>query len=146
MLFALFVSFVVAPALLLLMVHFVNLTDRSPRGANDTAVAVSVEDQLRADLEAAIHDKAVLVGERDDWKQQAETQAARVRELEAAMRATPATASEGDTNEQSKFHRLRSLIATEFHPDHAAFEGAEKAIRAEIFKALWPKVLDIERR
>lgn len=38
-----------------------------------------------------------------------------------------------------KFDRLRRLLARELHPDHCSGE-IEKAVRAELFKRLWPEV------
>lgn len=45
--------------------------------------------------------------------------------------------------DSGKFDRLRRLLARELHPDHCP--ESEKAVRAEIFKRLWPEVERIAR-
>ncbi|CAH2606299.1 conserved protein of unknown function (plasmid) [Rhodovastum atsumiense] len=112
----------------------------SPR-SNKPIRPRSVEEQLRDEI-AAVHNKlAFLQGEHDRWKERAKALATRVCELESAHAESIKT----DSGDRSQYRRLRSLIATEFHPDHIKVEGIEKIVRTEIFKAIWPKVQDIEK-
>jgi hypothetical protein len=45
--------------------------------------------------------------------------------------------------DDGRFRRLRALIVKELHPDHAPSDSVNGAIRAEIFKVLWPKIEQI---
>ena len=46
----------------------------------------------------------------------------------------------------SQFRRLRALIVRELHPDHAPADSIDRAVRAEIFKVIWPKIEAITSR
>jgi hypothetical protein len=47
---------------------------------------------------------------------------------------------DGPGGHDPSFRKLRALIVKELHPDHAPADSIERTIRAEVFKALWPKV------
>ena len=68
-------------------------------------------------------------------------QAARIQGLERGT-----DAGTGGTDAAGQFRRLRALLVKELHPDHAAAGSVDGAIRAEVFKVLWPKIEAIAGR
>jgi hypothetical protein len=73
-------------------------------------------------------------------------QAARIRTLERDMKGTDAAPSGGTGDAAGQFRRLRALLVKELHPDHAVAGSVDGAIRAEVFKTLWPKIEAIAGR
>jgi hypothetical protein len=51
----------------------------------------------------------------------------------------------GDQSSGQRYRRLRALILRELHPDHAPAGTIDWALRGELFKAIWPKVEEIDR-
>ncbi|MBV9778183.1 MAG: hypothetical protein JO143_14175 [Acetobacteraceae bacterium] len=49
-------------------------------------------------------------------------------------------AESGQPRPDSQFRRLRALILKELHSDHAPAGSVDRAIRAEIFKVMGPKI------
>jgi hypothetical protein len=50
------------------------------------------------------------------------------------------TAAPTSSPDDGRFRNLRALILREMHPDHAPAGSVDGAIRAEVFKTLWPKI------
>jgi hypothetical protein len=59
------------------------------------------------------------------------------RKLEEQPTAAPPHAS---SEPDGQFRQLRALIVKELHPDHAPVDSVDRAIRAEVFKVIWPKI------
>jgi Tfp pilus assembly protein FimV len=57
--------------------------------------------------------------------------------LQAQVVAKPAAANQPV---DFRFRKLRALILQELHPDHAPAGSAERALKQEVFKSLWPKI------
>ena len=62
----------------------------------------------------------------------------------AELQSLQAPRPSGGENDD-RFHRLRALILSELHPDHAPPGSVDRALRGEVFKAFWPKMEEIER-
>ncbi len=142
------IVFIVALAVFMVAWFLARLTIGDPwKGKVTSAVAArpkpeSIETQLRAELASTQERMTRLHVDHDAWKHLAEQCKTRIAALETDL----LQARGGDTTgDGSRFGRLRRLIATEFHPDHAKHEGIEKLVRAEIFKTLWPKIEQIGR-
>ena len=69
-----------------------------------------------------------LIQERDFWKLKAESARSNKEPQDQAAR------------EDKRIEALRRLLARELHPDKAKFSTEEAALRAEIFKHLWPEI------
>ena len=69
-----------------------------------------------------------LIQERDFWKLKAESARSDKDPQDQAAR------------EDKRIEALRRLLARELHPDKAKFSTEEAALRAEIFKRLWPEI------
>jgi hypothetical protein len=54
--------------------------------------------------------------------------------------ATHAAPRSEHSDQEGQYRRLRALIVKELHPDHAPADSVDRAIRAEVFKAIWPKI------
>jgi hypothetical protein len=52
----------------------------------------------------------------------------------------PTEANQATVEPDGQFRRLRALIVKELHPDHAPADSVDRALRAEVFKAIWPKI------
>ena len=61
-------------------------------------------------------------------------QAGQIEQLNEVVKAAPSI------EDGSQFRRLRALIVKELHPDYAAADSVDRAIRSEVFKAIWPKI------
>lgn len=85
----------------------------------------TLQRQLEAAHEAAKH-----------WHQAYRRKA----EERAAVTPPAAAQREASSDADRRFRALRALIVKELHPDHAPGSGTDRAIRTEVFKALWPKV------
>jgi hypothetical protein len=107
-----------------------------------SATAEAAEWQRRAalaatrvgDLERRL---SSMTAEISHWKQRAFAAEAHVIDVSKGRSGAPAT--------DHRFRQLRALLAKELHPDHVKTEGIESLVRAELFKALWPHVEEIER-
>ena len=62
---------------------------------------------------------------------------------EEVHRHADTLASSTDTGQ---FRSLRALIVKELHPDHTPEGSVDRALRAEVFKAVWPKIEEIAGR
>lgn len=92
--------------------------------------------QALADKELAFAASQEMIGRLNS---EVERMAALVEEQAArfqSMRAQSGSTSRDDTH----FRRLRALIIRELHPDHAAPDSIDRALRSEVFKAIWPKI------
>ena len=69
-----------------------------------------------------------LIQERDFWKLKAESARSDKDPQDQAAR------------EDKRIEALRRLLARELHPDKAQSSTEEAALRAEIFKQLWPEI------
>jgi hypothetical protein len=78
-------------------------------------------------LTARLKQSEALVAERD----------ATIAALRAQLRAAP----DGSV----AFRRLRALVLHELHPDHAPEGSAERTLRQDVFKQLWPQVEKLSR-
>ena len=94
-----------------------------------------------AELEKAITDYATKLDDRDREIGRLMGQITSLRE--AAQRSPETPRGPGDV---SQFHRLRALIIKELHPDHAPPGSVDRALRAEVFKAMWPRIEAIAGR
>lgn len=72
--------------------------------------------------------KVALEQDRDRWKIQAQS-----------AQSADAQATSGPTD-RKKFMKLRAVVVTSLHPDHGDDPPAEKAIRAALFKRIWPQI------
>ena len=75
-----------------------------------------------------------LIQERDFWKVKAESARSNKGPQHQAAR------------EDKRIEALRRLLARELHPDKAKSSTEEAALRAEIFKQLWPEIDRIAKR
>lgn len=66
-------------------------------------------------------------------------QVCRLRAELDALRAAKSTGSASNDSDD-KFRRLRAVIASELHPDHAPAGSIDRALREAAFKVIWPKV------
>jgi hypothetical protein len=82
--------------------------------------------------------------QRDVWKQERDVWRDRARAAETRFVAQEPSGPQS-MGPDGQFKRLRALLASELHPDHARTDGIERLVRGEIFKSLWPKVQDIEK-
>jgi hypothetical protein len=120
------------------------LAAEAPRdGGKTAALEKALRDAVKALREANAETLATRK-QRDVWKQERDTWRDRAR---AAERRPVAQEPSGpqSVGPDRQFKRLRALLASEFHPDHAKTDGIERLVRGEIFKTLWPKVQDIEK-
>ena len=76
----------------------------------------------------------LLIAERESWKRRA---------LAAEGRTLTEEAEDLDRH---RFDALRRLLARELHPDYAPANGGDLMLREALFKSIWPKVEQIERR
>jgi hypothetical protein len=72
------------------------------------------------------NEKLALDQEVDQWKVRAKSAEARLIEIQSST-------------DDSRFEKLRRLIAKELHPDFCA-DGSEKLVRQELFKRIWSKI------
>jgi hypothetical protein len=82
-----------------------------------------------AELEAEIARLRLQAGESAEWRQRA---------LNAEARLAAGAASGG--GHSGRIAALRRMLAKELHPDAALVEGPDRAVHAEIFKTLWPRI------
>jgi hypothetical protein len=75
-----------------------------------------------------------LIQERDFWKEKAESARSNKNPQNQAVR------------EDERIEALRRLLARELHPDKAKSSTEEAALRAELFKQLWPQIDRIAKR
>jgi hypothetical protein len=117
----------------------------------EAAVRLGVAEHLPADLQR-------LEAERDHWKAwgyqrdsvavmfSAKHNSAMVeaRRWHGAYRSKveelQAIEAKATAEPDGPFRRLLALIVKELHPDHAPPESGDRALRAEVFKAIWPKI------
>ncbi len=103
------------------------------------------KDNVRS-LRAALAKAEDCIAQRDAMveRQAAEIarQAATMEKLRDALAEVWRSPEQASTD-FARFKRLRTLIVMELHPDHAAKNGADRAARTELFKAIWPKVEEI---
>lgn len=76
----------------------------------------------------------LLIAEREAWKRRA---------LAAEARMLTEEAEEMD---QRRFDALRRVLARELHPDYAPADQGDLSLREALFKSIWPKVEQIERK
>lgn len=76
----------------------------------------------------------LLIAEREAWKRRA---------LAAEARMLTEEAEEID---QRRFDALRRVLARELHPDYAPADLGDLSLREALFKSIWPKVEQIERK
>jgi hypothetical protein len=76
----------------------------------------------------------LLIAEREAWKRRALAAEARM------------LTEEADEMDRQRFDALRRVLARELHPDYAPADRGDMSLREELFKSIWPKVEQIERR
>ena len=76
----------------------------------------------------------LLIAEREAWKRRALA-------AEACM-----PTEEADEMDRQRFDALRRVLARELHPDYAPADRGDKSLREALFKSIWPKVEQIERK
>jgi hypothetical protein len=76
----------------------------------------------------------LLIAERESWKRRALAAEGRMMTEEA------------DEMDRHRFDALRRLLARELHPDYAPSDHGDIGLREALFKSIWPKVEQIERR
>lgn len=101
---------------------------------------------LRAGAATAAAEAAAMAGRLRGLEGTVAAQAARIQALQAASQGAHEAPSGGTGDAAGQFRRLRALLVKELHPDHAAAGSVDGAIRAEVFKALWPKIEAIAGR
>ncbi len=76
----------------------------------------------------------LLIAEREAWKRRALAAEARMLNEEA------------DEMDRQRFDALRRVLARELHPDYAPADRGDMSLREALFKSIWPKVEQIERK
>lgn len=105
----------------------------SPRVSDAPETPPDELSQLRHALAAASAEMGRLQTELENRAAVIAGQSATIEELNAKLRTIT-------TEPDGQFRRLRALIVKEFHPDHAPEGSVDRAIRAEVFKTIWPKI------
>ena len=109
------------------------ISEPSVSGSSHLTVLVSVETLKKLQEHDAIIEQLAsacenLIQERDFWKVKAES---------ARSNKDP---QDQTAREDKRIEALRRLLARELHPDKAKSSTEEAALRAEIFKQLWPEI------
>jgi len=76
----------------------------------------------------------LLIAEREAWKRRALAAEARM------------LTEEADEMDRQRFGALRRVLARELHPDYAPADRGDMSLREALFKSIWPKVEQIERK
>lgn len=76
----------------------------------------------------------LLIAEREAWKRRALAAEARM------------LTEEADEMDRQRFDALRRVLARELHPDYAPADRGDMSLREALFKSIWPKVEQIERK
>jgi hypothetical protein len=76
----------------------------------------------------------LLIAEREAWKRRALAAEARM------------LTEEADEMDRQRFDALRRVLARELHPDYAPADRGDMSLRESLFKSIWPKVEQIERK
>jgi hypothetical protein len=76
----------------------------------------------------------LLIAEREAWKRRALAAEARM------------LTEEADEMDRKRFDALRRVLARELHPDYAPADRGDISLREALFKSIWPKVEQIERK
>lgn len=76
----------------------------------------------------------LLIAEREAWKRRALAAEARM------------LTEEADEMDRQRFDALRRVLARELHPDYAPPDRGDMSLREALFKSIWPKVEQIERK
>jgi hypothetical protein len=76
----------------------------------------------------------LLIAEREAWKRRALAAEARM------------LTEEADEMDRQRFDALRRVLARELHPDYAPADRGDLSLREALFKSIWPKVEQIERK
>jgi hypothetical protein len=76
----------------------------------------------------------LLIAEREAWKRRALAAEARM------------LTEEADEMDRQRFDALRRVLARELHPDYAPPDLGDLSLREALFKSIWPKVEQIERK
>jgi hypothetical protein len=76
----------------------------------------------------------LLIAEREAWKRRALAAEARM------------LTEEADEMDRQRFGALRRVLARELHPDYAPAGLGDMSLREALFKSIWPKVEQIERK
>jgi hypothetical protein len=76
----------------------------------------------------------LLIAEREAWKRRALAAEARM------------LTEEADEMDRRRFDALRRVLARELHPDYAPTNCGDLPLREALFKSIWPKVEQIERK
>ena len=76
----------------------------------------------------------LLIAEREAWKRRALAAEARM------------LTEEADEMDRQRFDALRRVLARELHPDYAPADRGDISLREALFKSIWPKVEQIERK
>lgn len=76
----------------------------------------------------------LLIAEREAWKRRALAAEARM------------LTEEADEMDRQRFDALRRVLARELHPDYAPAGLGDMSLREALFKSIWPKVEQIERK
>ncbi len=76
----------------------------------------------------------LLIAEREAWKRRALAAEARM------------LTEEADEMDRQRFDSLRRVLARELHPDYAPADRGDMSLREALFKSIWPKVEQIERK
>jgi hypothetical protein len=104
------------------------------------STAAKADEAVEARVERLVAVSLKAIEQRNIWERRAtaaETQIATLSAIVSDLR----NAAFADR----KFDSLRRFLAREFHPDYATADAPGKAVKAEIFKRIWPVVEEIDR-
>jgi hypothetical protein len=129
-----------------------------PTGAHDTeppalpppASAASAHDQQQL-LDKLREAARVLMAERENMQKLRDACRLLIAEREAWKRRALAAEArmlteEADEMDRQRFDALRRVLARELHPDYAPANLGDVSLREALFKSIWPKVEQIERK
>jgi hypothetical protein len=124
----------------------------APPPANTTAEKPAMSDQRQAELMDKLREAArVLMAEQENMRKLRDTCRLLIAEREAWKRRALAAEArmlteDADAMDRQRFDALRRVLARELHPDYAPADQADVPLREALFKSIWPKVEQIERK
>ena len=80
----------------------------------------------------------MVIEQRDHWKARAEAAEDKLLKMSTRQQNQGARGA-------AQYARLKRLVAAELHPDQAKSDGIDRLVGAELFKAIWPKMQEIEK-
>ena len=128
----------------------------APQKAQESPAAAAplgqAGDQDQQDLLEKLRDAArVLMAERENMQKLRDACRLLIAEREAWKRRALAAEArmlteEADETDRHRFDALRRVLARELHPDYAPANCGDLPLREALFKSIWPKVEQIERK